>query len=30
MQCLKQNFPRRALYRALPGEPARLVPLPLK
>jgi len=26
VQCLKQNFPHRALFKALPGEPARLVP----
>jgi hypothetical protein len=26
-ECLRQHFPRRALYRAYPGDPARIVPL---
>jgi hypothetical protein len=27
VQCLKEHFPQRSLYRAFPGDPARLVPL---
>ena len=27
VQCLKEHFPQRSLYRAFPGDPARVVPL---